>query len=132
MSQENMDRMRAAMEAFNRRDGEAFDGFLAGDAEILPVRAALEGTVYRGPHAGTQYCTAVERSWEGLRWELEELRGDDDWVLALGHIRGQGRQSGVTIDATAGWLAQFRESLITNFQTFGNRADALEAAGLRE
>jgi ketosteroid isomerase-like protein len=132
MSQENVERMRTAMEAFNRRDGEAFDGFLAGEAEILPVRAALEGTIYRGPHAGTQDCTAVDRHWEGLRWEVEELRDDDDWVLALGHIRDQGRQSGVTIDATAGWLAQFHEGLIAKFQTFGNRAEALEVAGLQE
>ena len=44
MSQENVERMRAAMEAFNRRDGAAFDNFLARDAEVVPVRAALEGT----------------------------------------------------------------------------------------
>ena len=68
MSQENVERMRGAMEAFNRRDGAAFDGFLAGDAEIVPVRAALEGTTYRGPDAGTQYCTAVIQSWDELRW----------------------------------------------------------------
>jgi ketosteroid isomerase-like protein len=132
MSQENVETMRQAMEAFNEGDGMAFDRLLADDAVIVPVRAALEGTIYRGRNAGTQYRTAVNRSWDSLRWELEELRDGDDWVLALGHIRGQGRASGVAIDAKAGWLAQFREGLITEFQTFGNRDEALEAAGLRE
>ena len=56
MSQENVERMRGAMVAFNQRDGAALDGFLATDAEIVPVRAALEGTTYRGRDAGTQYC----------------------------------------------------------------------------
>ncbi len=42
--------------------------------EIVPVRAALEGTVYRGPEAAEQYCAAVDESWENLRWEVEEIR----------------------------------------------------------
>ena len=132
MSQENVERMSATMEAFNQGDGGALDGFLASNAEIVPLRAALEGTIYRGPDAGTQYCTAVNQSWEDLRWEVEELRDGNGWVLALGHIRGQGRDSGATIDAKAEWLAHFSEGLITKFPTFANRAEALEAVGLSE
>jgi hypothetical protein len=60
MSQENVASIRAAMEAFNRRDGEGFGAFLSSDAEIVPVRAAVEGTVYRGPDAASQYCAAVK------------------------------------------------------------------------
>ena len=103
MSQENVEVMRRLIAAFNSGDGEAFDGFLTSDAEVVPVRAALEGTIYRGPDAGTQYCTAVDQSWENLRWEVEEIRDGGEQVLALGHIRGEGRDSGVAIDARAGW-----------------------------
>lgn len=73
MSEENVETMRAAMEAFNQRDGEGFGALLASDAEIVPVRAALEGTVYHGPDAAVQYCAAVDESWENLRWEVEEM-----------------------------------------------------------
>jgi len=52
--------MRAAMAAFNRRDGEALGAVLAEDAEIVPVRAAVDGTVYRGPDAGAQYADRAE------------------------------------------------------------------------
>lgn len=45
MSQENVETMRTAMDAFNRRDGAGFGALLARDAEIVPVRAVLEGTV---------------------------------------------------------------------------------------
>ena len=132
MSQENVERMSRLIAAFNRGDGEAFDGFLTSDAEVVPVRAALEGTIYRGPDAGTQYCTAVDQSWENLRWEVEEIRDGGEQVLALGHIRGEGRDSGVAIDARAGWLAHFSEGRIAKFQTFANRDDALQAAGPSE
>jgi ketosteroid isomerase-like protein len=74
----------------------------------------------------------VEQSWEGLRWEVEEVCDGEDWVLALGRIRGRGRGSGVDIDAHGGWLARFRDGLITRFQTFSERDQALKAAGLSE
>jgi len=132
MSQENVKMMRSAMEAFNRRDGQAFGALLADDVEIVPVRAALEGTVYRGPDAAEQYCAAVEESWENLGWEVEEVRDGGDWVVALGRIRGEGRGSGAAIDARAGWVARFQDGLITTFHTYPDRADALEAVGLPE
>ena len=132
MSQENVDRLRAAIEAFNERDGAKFDRLLAPDAEIVPVRAAVEGTTYRGQNAASQYLAAVEESWESLRWEVEEFREADDVVLALGHIRGNGRGTGASIDASGGWVGEFREGLIARFQTCSNREQALEAAGLSE
>ena len=92
----------------------------------------MEGTVYRGPDAAAQYCAAVDASWEQLRWDVEEIRDGGEWALALGYIRGRGRGSGAVIDARAGWLAQFHEGRITNFHTYSDREQALEAAGLRE
>jgi ketosteroid isomerase-like protein len=132
MSQANVETMRTAMDAFNRRDGEGFGALLARDAEIVPVRAALEGTVYRGPDAAAQYCAAVDESWEDLTWEVEEVRDGGSWVLALGRIRGGGRGSGAVIDARAGWVAHFHKGLVTSFHTYADRAQALEAVGLEE
>jgi ketosteroid isomerase-like protein len=132
MSQENVETVRAAIEAFNRRDGESFDALLADNAEIVPVRAALEGTVYRGPNAATQYCAAVEASCEDLTWEVEEVRDGGTWVLALGRIRGRARGSGAASDARGAWLARFSGRTVTSFRTFPERGEALEAVGLAE
>ena len=127
-----MDRLQAAIEAFNQREGTTFDRLLATDAEIVPVRAAVEGTTYRGDGAGSQYCAAVDDTWESLRWEVDEIRGVGELAVAVGHIRGKGRETGATIDTSSGWVAQFRDGLITRFRTYTNREDALEAAGLSE
>ena len=132
MSEENVARLRAAVEAFNQRDGAKFDQLLAPDAEIVPVRAALEGTTYRGRGAASKYVAAVDESWEALRWEVDEVREAGDRVLALGHIRGKGRGTGASIDTTGGWVAQFRDGLIVRFRTCTSRDEALEAAGLSE
>jgi len=95
------------------------------------VRAAVDGTVYRGPDAGAQNCAAVEEIWENLRWEsrssAQAATGCLPWDL-----RGQGRYSGVDVDARAGWVARFRKGQVTNFHTYTDRADALDAVGLSE
>ena len=130
MSEENVEQLRRVVEAFNRRDGAGFDGLLTSDAEIVPVRAALEGTTYRGNDAGSQYCAAVEETWESLRWEVEEIREVGDSAVALGRIHGNGRDSGVAIDTSAGWVARFQDGLIAAFRTYTNRDEALEAVGL--
>ena len=74
MSVQKVQLLREATDAFNRRDGAAFDALLARGAEIVPVRAALEGTVYRGADAGSQYCAAVDKTWDSLSWKIEESR----------------------------------------------------------
>ena len=113
-------------------DGMALDSMHARGAEIVPVRAALEGTVYRGADAGSQYCAAVDKTWDSLSWEIEEVRDVGDAALALGHIRGRGQDSGAAIDTSAAWVAHFHGGLIARFRTYTDRDEALEAAGLRE
>jgi ketosteroid isomerase-like protein len=131
MSRENVEIVRAAMEAFNRRDGEAFDSLLAGNAEIVPVRAAVEGTIYRGSKAATEYCAAVDETWENLTWRIDDVRDGGSWVLVEGRIQGRGRATGAAIDARAGWVVRFREGLVVSFRTYADRAEAFEAVGLR-
>jgi ketosteroid isomerase-like protein len=126
----NVDIMRTALASFNERDGAGFDALLDQHAEIVPVRAALEGTTFRGPDAASQYCAAIEESWEELRWEVEDIRNLGGRVIALGHIQGRGRDSGVGIDATGAWVADLSDGLITRFHTYSDRAKALEDVGL--
>lgn len=126
MSQ-NVEIVRSAMDAFNRRDRDDFAAHFANDAEIVPVRAALDGTVFRGPGAGAEYRDAVEATWTGLRWLVEEVREADDWVLVLGRIEGRGRESGASLNLRAGWVAVLRDGLITHFRTYADRDAAVEA-----
>ena len=124
--------MRAVIEAFNRRDVETLTAFLAEDAKIVPIRAALEDTVFRGPDAVAEWYAAVDESWEELTVEMQGARDGGDWVVGLGRLRGRGRESGAAIDIEAASVAHFRDGLITSLQNFTTRAAALEAAGLSE
>ena len=133
MSRENVEVVRLVVDAVNRRDADALAALLAADAEIVPVRAALEeGTVYRGPGMAARWLDAVDDAWEDLRAEIGELRDLGDRVVAFGRLRGRGRGSGAAVDVEVVSVTRFRDGLVTWMRLFSNRDEALEAVGPRE
>ena len=57
MSQENVELARRMIAWFNARDAEAAQAHSTDDVEIVPLRAAMEGTVYRGPEAFAAFAS---------------------------------------------------------------------------
>jgi ketosteroid isomerase-like protein len=132
MSEENVQIARLMGEYFNSGDRGAFGGLFAPDAEIIPLRAALEGTVYRGPSGAADFWADTDESWETLAFDPDEIRDLGDRVLLIGRLRGKGRQTGVEVDSRIGAIVSFADGNVTRFQTYATVAEALEAAGLRE
>jgi ketosteroid isomerase-like protein len=132
MSPENVELVRQGVAAFNRRDMKALEALSAADAELVPLRAALEGTAYRGPGAWAQAFRDFDESWTDLRFTVEEIRPVGDRVVAIARLGGRGRASGVDIDARLALLFGFRAGKIVRMQTYTDVAEALKAAGLQE
>jgi ketosteroid isomerase-like protein len=122
--------VRRAVEAVTCRDLDALVELLAADCEIVPLRAAVDQTVFRGAHAVPEWWAAQDDAWEGMTWELESAREGPDWVLSVGRLRARGRGSGVPLDVQAAGVIRFRDGLITSIRVYTNRADALADVGL--
>src|SRR4030081_2657459 len=112
MSQENVEIVRQQVEAFNRRDFEACQALSTPDVELVTLRAALEGAAYCGPDAFARALTDFDESWEDLRYEVQEIRPAGDHVVAIGHLLGRGRESGVTVEAPLAALFGLRAGKI--------------------
>jgi ketosteroid isomerase-like protein len=67
-----------------------------------------------------------------LTMEAEELVPAGDSVLAKVHQGGVGSKSGLPIDVRYFTLWSFRGDKVIRIESFVERAEALEAAGLRE
>lgn len=93
-----------AVDAFNQRDPDAFVALCAKEVEIVPLRAAMDGTVYRGPDAVIRFFAESDEAWERLKLEGIEVRELGERVLGLGTIRGRGRASGAAVDIRGGWV----------------------------
>jgi ketosteroid isomerase-like protein len=62
----------------------------------------------------------------------EEIIAAGDSVLVGVHLRGVGRASGVPAESRHFTLWSFRGRKVIRIESFGERAEALEAAGLSE
>jgi ketosteroid isomerase-like protein len=133
MSQENVEIVRAVLNALNRRDVEAVLGFADSEIQWRPITSALSGEIYHG-HAGLQHwIEEIYRDWEVFENAPEQFHDLGDRVLVLGTWHARGPKSGLQLDGQPGaWLARLHHGRIIRWDTFTNRAEALKVAGLSE
>ena len=132
MSRENVDKARAFIEAYNRRDFEAaVESFDPGVEWVLPADMSADSC--QGPGA-------IKRFWEGLDETFEELRLLPQEFVDLGdHVatrlrhHGRGKRSGAVIDEELyHQVATFRDGMIVRMEYFERWSEALGAAGVQE
>jgi ketosteroid isomerase-like protein len=133
MSQENVEMVRRAYEAFNRGD---LDGMVTDYAPTFEY--VTTGTIpgvggmYRGAEGWLEFMRWFWSEFETPRVEIRELIEARDHVLASLTLRGRGKQSGVEAswDVWHVWTVQHGQ--VVRGQGFTSRQQALEFAGLSE
>jgi ketosteroid isomerase-like protein len=135
MSQQNVEAVKDAMEAFNERDIERLLEFADPGVEWRPPAELPGASVYHG-HDGVRRAIAdMLDAFGDLRAEPERFIDADDRVIALYRWRGRGSTSGIsvdTFDVPVGVIAAMSgEGLATDVRFFITWEKALEAAGLK-
>jgi ketosteroid isomerase-like protein len=93
--------------------------------------AALEGN-FVGIDGVRGWFADLLENFDAWRIDCPDIRDLGDRVLALGTIKATGTERGVETELPLTVVARFKDERITNFTDFGDRAKALEAAGLSE
>ena len=130
MSGDHIELARRALEYFNSGNRDALAAVTAPNAEIVPMRAALEGTVFRGEHAVPEFWAAIDETWEYTHIDGEEILECGEKVLIVGRLRGRTRSTEVEVDSPMGWLLTFEGDKVKRLRTYTDVAEAREAAGL--
>ena len=139
MSRENMELVRAAYELADLLNpspdqiDRAFREFLDEQFEMrLPPDYPEGEPVFRGREGVTQLSAMLRATWGEWRFEPERFLDAGDRVVVFGRILVEGEASGVPIDfeTTHVWTVRGRRA--TSMHAYRDRAEALEAAGLRE
>ena len=136
MSQENVDGYLESVEAFNRRDLDAFLSFMDPEVKFVVRLMEMEGRPHLRGHDG------VREWWRGMfavfpdfKIEVLEARDLGDSVIAAVRMHGHGGDSGVPFNEAVWQAIKARDGKATWWQTFQSEAEALEAleaAGLSE
>jgi ketosteroid isomerase-like protein len=133
MPQPNVEIIKRAIDAFNRRDVDLIADLTTPDFEWFPALPGhVEGGGYRGREGVETYLREIRDTWEELRIFGTEFRDLGDRVLVLGRAEGRGRGSGVPVDTSHGFLAEFRGDKVSRIRTYLDHDDALRAAGLAQ
>ncbi len=132
MSQENVEIVKRAIDAFSRGDAEAFADLTTSDLEWTTGLGAIEGEIFRGREGVETYFGRLGTAWDEFRLLPDEFRDLGDVVLVLGRLEGRGRGGGVPIDSTVGAVWELRGGEIWRLRAYLDRAKALEAVGLSE
>jgi len=127
----NADIVRSILAAWDEGDVEAMAALISEDGELVPLRAQLEGTTYRGPDGMRRFWSDLNADWEDLRLPIEDLRERGDSVVAIIRMTARGRASGVNIDVRIGSLWELRDGKVTRLESFSDPEEALRAAGIR-
>lgn len=129
MSQENVEVVRRAIEAFNRRE-IALDWF-DPEVEWIEDPRYPGAETFHGP-AGVE--RSVRQWWDAWEIELDPQEfidvGDQVVVLGHGHYRGGGSEVPLTAEFAS--VYDFRDGKIVRAEVFPTRGEALEAVGQRE
>jgi ketosteroid isomerase-like protein len=132
MSQENVEIVRAAVEAINRGDWDAVFKDAAPSFEWDNSRALnpdIRGLFTAGE--ARQVFKQALGLWESARIEINEVieMGDHLVVAHTTHVRGR---DGVEAQARTSWLFTIRNRKMERGCLYQDKAEALEAVGLSE
>jgi ketosteroid isomerase-like protein len=133
MSRENINRLRAGLEAFNRT-GEIDTDFLASDFEMHQASSIIDTAgVFYGRDALHRSLSELAESFDDLSFEVERIfEARVGEVLVFVHSRGRGRGSGLEMDNHIAWVWTFRGDKAVRLVVYEEQAEALEAVGLSE
>jgi|SRR5215212_7751834 len=131
MSKENVELVRAAIDAVNTNDRDALVEMAAPGFEYDVSRAV-------GPWRGVYSLDEVPRVWEefagawgSFRYEADEFIETGEHVVTpfTNYLRGR---DGIEVQARAAFLWTIRDGTIARLCFYQERQDALAAVGLSE
>ncbi len=136
MSQENVEIVRRAVDAIprsSRDDVEEMLTYVDPNGELhSAIVGGAEGRLYRGHEGFRRWVADSFESFEAVRNEWSEFRDLGERVLAFGRVWARGRESGLELDSSMGWLFTVRRGKLLRAEGFLSRDEALKAAGLHE
>jgi ketosteroid isomerase-like protein len=131
MSEENVEIVRRAFDAFSRGDKTAWFELCDPQIEAIPIGDWPEAEI-RGSEAVWDFLVAADEPWEPGAYDLTEIVDNDNYVAARMRRDLRGKSSGVEVKYDYWIVFSFHHGRGTRVEWFADRAEALEAAGLSE
>jgi ketosteroid isomerase-like protein len=131
MSQENVELARTSILGWNARGVDALIEHLDPEVEFHAPRESMNPGVYHGPAGVRDYFDRLAEVMSEQRVEsIDLIDVDDERVIAVVQMFGRTPHFDHEIEANWAWPISVRDGKATRIETFTDKAQALEAAGL--
>ena len=96
---------RRFVDTYNSRQLEAQIELCDPEIELVPLRAVLEETIYRGHDGIRRFARDLAESWSEAHVELLELEARGEQAVSIGRLTLKGRSSGAVTEVmgAAAW-----------------------------
>jgi uncharacterized protein len=131
MSPGNVDVIRRLYAAISAVDASAAVEFVDPNVEWISDGRVGVGPI-RGRESVLEFFADRASMFGEFEVEVEELLERGDRVLAFLRLSGSGAASGAGFEIRIAHLWTLRDGMVVRGEGFGNRDEALEAAGLGE
>lgn len=121
--------VRAAIDAYNRRDLAELRTLMSDDVELRPPVSALTGRAYVGHDGIAEWLRDVDDSFAAAQIVPLELRDLGAKVLALTEFLVEGHESRMALGSELGLICDIADGRIASWLGFFSHAEATEAAG---
>jgi ketosteroid isomerase-like protein len=130
MSEENVDKTREFIEAYNRRDFDAaIENFDPKVDWVLPAHQDFDSC--RGPAQIIRFWEGLDETFDELRLDPQEFVDAGDKVAVRLRFFGRGKGSGIEIDTEMyHQVTTFSDGLIVRFDYVTSWEEALDLAGV--
>ena len=134
MSQENVEVVRRAFQAFADRGLDAMAEFWDPDIDWRAAEGAIDDVgEMHGLDAVRRYMQDWIDTFDDFSVVVEELRGvRDDRVLSIQRLKGRFKLSGIETDLRYAVVSTVRDGKVVRVREYLSVEDALKAVGLEE
>jgi ketosteroid isomerase-like protein len=132
MSKRNVEAIRGVYERWGEGDFRASVDLFDPLALLVMNPEFPDAGTYLGVESIAEYTRAFLEPWARITIEAEEIADAGDNVVVAVSQRGVGDASGAATELRYFHVWSFRGDKVIRLETFRERAEALEAAGLAE
>ena len=131
MSQENVELYYQAVDAFNRRDLDAFLALMDAEVEVGSRLVVMEGG-YHGHDGVRRWWKNLFDAFPDFASEVLEVQDHGDVTLVALRNGGHGVGGDTPVEDLIWQVARWRDRTIVEWSSHDTQAEALEAVGLSE
>ena len=133
MSDADIEVLRHAYEAFNRRDLDALTRFFDPDAYWVPSSSLWgSGKTYHGHDGLAELLQDLAADWDRFDTQPRQFREVGDHILVLGTVHARRLNDQRDFNSPTAWIWEMRSGKALRLQAYTDPAKALEALGLKE